>query len=46
MPDDSLGGRLDEPGLELALEPVAVAAVVNGDGVVEYAIEDVVNSTR
>jgi len=30
---------LDETGLELVLEPVAVASDVDGDGVVEHAVE-------
>ena len=32
--------RLEQAGLELLAEPVAVALDVNGDGVVEQAIED------
>src|SRR5439155_8686973 len=39
-----LGGggldRLDEAGFELVLQPVGVAADVDGDGVVQHAVED------
>src|SRR5262245_4658411 len=39
-----LGGggldRLDEAGFELVLQPVGVASDVDGDGVVEHAVED------
>src|SRR5712691_10566323 len=43
-PPPGLGGggldRLDEAGFELVLQPVGVAADVDGDRVVEHAVED------